>query len=211
MASRALKEKKGRTIQCILQAATNVFSEVGFAGARVDEIADRAGVNKATIYYHIGDKEALYAQVIHNIFGKASEIFARNLQTATSPEEKLCIFVRNVAQVVDQHPELAAIILREQASGGQNLPEMVAQDLARIIGIISEILEEGAQKGVFTTTIPVIVHLMIIGSIVFLKMSAPIRSKHNVLSQITDQLDHNVSGPVAEEIEKLILNGVKKR
>ena len=62
-----LKDRRSQTIDRILKAATKEFSEAGFAGARVDEIANRAGVNKATIYYHIGDKQALYAQVVHHL------------------------------------------------------------------------------------------------------------------------------------------------
>jgi AcrR family transcriptional regulator len=56
--------KKSGTVRRILKAAASIFSESGFSGARVDEIAKRARVNKATIYYHIGDKEKLYAEVI---------------------------------------------------------------------------------------------------------------------------------------------------
>jgi TetR/AcrR family transcriptional regulator len=65
--------KKGGTVKLILKAAASVFSESGFSGARVDEIAKRAGVNKATIYYHIGDKEKLYAEVISNVIGNTDK------------------------------------------------------------------------------------------------------------------------------------------
>ena len=53
-----LSARKGETVTRILAAAKEVFAEVGFAGARVDEIARRADVNKASLYYHIGDKKA---------------------------------------------------------------------------------------------------------------------------------------------------------
>lgn len=45
------------TLEVLLNAATVVFAERGFAGARVDEIAARAGVNKALIYAYYGDKK----------------------------------------------------------------------------------------------------------------------------------------------------------
>ena len=61
------KDKKQKTRDRILSSAAEIFSEVGFAGARVDEIAARAQVNKAAIYYHIGDKEALYHAVLRYI------------------------------------------------------------------------------------------------------------------------------------------------
>jgi len=48
----------------ILDAARDVFSEVGFGTARVDEIARRARVNKALIYYYFSSKEELYDAVV---------------------------------------------------------------------------------------------------------------------------------------------------
>jgi AcrR family transcriptional regulator len=205
-----LKDRRDQTIDRILKAAAKEFSEAGFAGARVDEIANSAGVNKATIYYHIGDKQALYAQVVHDLFGNVVAQFNRNITAAQSPENQLKLFIQTVAGMVDRHPELAAIMLREQASGGKHFPEMVAQDLARILGILTEILDDGVRAGTFIETVPLIVHMMIIGAIVFFKMSSPIRAKLAPLMATFDKMDTNVSGEVATEIETLILNAVKK-
>jgi len=63
MTTMTITEKRTETASHILEVAKDVFAEQGFAGARVDEIARRAGVNKATLYYQIGDKKALYAEV----------------------------------------------------------------------------------------------------------------------------------------------------
>jgi len=109
----------------ILEAAASVFSEVGFAGARVDEIADRAGVNKAMIYYHIGDKETLYAEVINNIIGNTAETISREIKDVQDPEEKLRIYIRTFARNVDNNPQVAPVMMREVASGGKHLPEVV--------------------------------------------------------------------------------------
>ena len=188
-----------------------MFSEVGFAGARVDKIARRAGVNKATIYYHIGDKQALYARVMHTLFDDAVDRFERNVATAQSPVEKLKIYIRTVADTLERQPELAAIMLREQADGGRNFPDMVARNLASIIAIISGILREGVEKGVFVETVPFIVHMMIIGTSVFLKMSAPIRAKFASLSGAPLPLDPDLEINTVAEIETLVLNAVMKK
>jgi AcrR family transcriptional regulator len=211
MATQTLHQKRNQTTQRILAAATSIFSEVGFAGARVDEIAKRAGVNKATIYYHIGDKQALYAQVIHALFEDAADRFERNVGQAESPVEKLKFYIQTVADAMERHPELAAIMLWEQAAGGRNFPEMVAQSLARILAVISGILREGIDKGVFIETKPLIVHMMIIGTSVFVKRSASIRagiaSRAGKLPPVDLDLDENA----VNEIETLVLNAVMKR
>jgi AcrR family transcriptional regulator len=206
----AMKDRRSQTIDRILKAATKEFAEAGFAGARVDEIAKSAGVNKATLYYHIGDKQALYAQVVHHLFDNAVAQLKRNITPAQSPENNLKAFIQTIAAMVDQHPELAAIMLRELASGGKHFPELVAKDLAQIFSILTGILDDGVSSGTFRETIPFIVHMMIIGSIVLFKMTSPIRAKLAPLVATFDNMNTNVSGPAAAEIETLILNAVRK-
>ncbi len=211
MVTHTLRDKRDHTTQRILEAATSIFSEVGFAGARVDEIAKRAGVNKATIYYHIGDKQALYTQVIRTLFEDAADRFEHNVSKAQSPVDKLKFYIQTVADAMERHPELAAIMLWEQAAGGLNFPEIVAHSLARILTVISRILQEGTEKGVFIETEPFIVHMMIIGTSVFCKMSAPIRAKSASLAGIHQLEDPALDINTANEIETLVLNAVLKK
>jgi len=203
-------KKRTETTRRILNTATEIFSESGFEGARVDEIAKRADVNKATIYYHIGDKEALYARVIHDLFGHAAKQVIGNINETQSPQDKLKNYIRTLASIVDQHPEIASIMMREQASGGKNLPELVAQDIAGFVGIITDILDEGTKQGTFIKTTPFIVHLMIIGAIILYKMSTPIRSKYSALSNTFKEKDGHNLKEAAAEVERLILNAVRK-
>ena len=117
-----LEEKRQETVRKILDAAMEVFAEVGFAGARIDEIALRSGVNKATIYYRIGDKEALYESVLQDVFADTTERLLQNVKEAKDPEEKLRTYIRNIVRTVGQNPRLPPILLREIASGGRHFP-----------------------------------------------------------------------------------------
>jgi AcrR family transcriptional regulator len=211
MASRTLNDKRDETIRQIIKAASKIFSEVGFEGARMDQIAKQAGVNKATIYYHIGDKKALYAEVLHNIIDDALERSLSQLQGTQSPEEKLKTYINSVTRTMDQHPYLAPIMMRELISGGQHLPEATARVFANIIGTLADILEEGTKQNVFIETIPFIIHAMVIGGVVFYKASDPIRSKHSTFfPETVKKLDKKLSGNVSKELEKLILRAVRK-
>ena len=113
-----IEEKRHETVRKILDTAIQVFAEVGFAGARIDDIAQRSGVNKATIYYRIGDKEALYTRVLHEVFADTAERLMRNVKEARDPEEKLKTYIQNIIQTVGKNPNLPPILLRELASGG---------------------------------------------------------------------------------------------
>lgn len=203
-------EKSSETVTRILAAAMNVFSEVGFGSTRVDEIARRGGVNKATIYYHIGNKETLYAEVIHQIIGKIAAGIAVGIQEAPSPEEKMRIYIRNIALAFAQNPLVPPLMMREIASGGQNFPEVVAKDVGRIIEIVAGILDEGIEQGIFIETNPFVLHMMVIGAIMFCQATIPVRKKLAWISEHVKQLNEKTTGEIAEDIEHLILRAIKR-
>ena len=81
----------------LLEAAGEVFAEVGFRNATVREICRRAGANVAAVNYHFGDKETLYAEVLRDSQQKAFEKYPPLLGVAADapPEEKLRAFIQS--------------------------------------------------------------------------------------------------------------------
>src|SRR5215217_8911748 len=71
-----------RTKERILDAAVEVFSAKGYAGARVAEIADRAGVNKQLISYYFGGKQGLYKEIGHRWRTREQEAYPTDLPLA---------------------------------------------------------------------------------------------------------------------------------
>lgn len=203
------EEKRGETLKRILEASRHVFAEKGFSGARVDEIAKRAGVNKATLYYHVGDKRALYAEALHNTIGTAAQRIMEGLRESKSPEDMMKKYLKILADTFDENPQVPRMMMRELASGGQNLPDIFFQDLFSILKTLSSIIEEGKSKGVFSDTLPLLVHFMAIGATVIYKIIAPILKTAKQLPEGLKELSENVSGEIAGEIEKLILKAIK--
>jgi AcrR family transcriptional regulator len=74
------------------------------------------------MYYHIGDKKALYGAVIHRVVGSAARRLAAGIEAAGSPEEKIRVYIATLAAVFDENPQMPRIMMREMASGGRNLP-----------------------------------------------------------------------------------------
>jgi len=81
----------------IISAAAEVFAEKGFEGARVDEIARRAGINKAMLYYHLGDKKALYGAVLQQFLSGAWREAEEAVRASQSSDERLRALVRTVS------------------------------------------------------------------------------------------------------------------
>lgn len=77
-----------RTQQAILQAATAEFSDAGLAGARVERIAERAGVNKRLLYYYFSSKDDLFLAVLEQTYADIREaekvLRLENLEPATA-------------------------------------------------------------------------------------------------------------------------------
>lgn len=205
-----LQEKRIETERKIMDAAKSIFAEVGFSGARVDEIAKRAGVNKAMIYYRIGDKEALYAQVLHSIFSDLASRLTASVREDHSPEEKLRAYIRELVSTVEQHPYMPPIMMRELASGGQNFPEVAARGLVSILDFLKKILDEGKEKGQFHETRPFTFHLMVISALISSKNIENIIKKHDSILQIVDGMEDYFPENISKEVAEILLRAIKK-
>ena len=100
-------------------------------------------------------------------------------------------------------------MMREIASGGAHLPRVVVEDISSILGILIGILEEGKKKGVFAETVPFLIHMMIMGTILFYKGALPFKDRHLLLPADIKTDDKNLKGTVGEEVSKLVLKAIR--
>ena len=191
----------------ILQAAAEEFAENGYTGSRVGAIARRAGVNKALLYYHLGDKKSLYGEVILSNLIVAQDTMNASLKLANDPEEKFQSVVQAVAQMIAQAPYLPRLILREAAFGGLNLPDQVLKEIGRIFNLIRSVLQEGQSQGGFRSTNPLMTHFMIAGSIFFLSVSTPLRQRLGKLENLDIPLAVSPE-EIAAHISDILLHGL---
>jgi TetR/AcrR family transcriptional regulator len=204
-------EKLSKTADKILVAARAVFAEKGYSGTHVDEIANRAGVNKATLYYQIGDKDTLYANVIHQVLGNIAQDIAEAVAKVDNPEEKLKAYIQSIANAVDKNPELPPIMMREIAAGGAAMPRVVVEDIASVVTILIGILEQGRKKGIFTQTVPFLIHTMIMGTILFYKGSVQIKERQTWLPAELSAQGKKFKGNINDEVTRLVLRAVNAK
>jgi TetR/AcrR family transcriptional regulator len=202
--------RKTATRRQILAAAVHEFAEGGYAGATMDKIARKAGVNKATIYYHIGDKQALYAAVLHDVFGRVAQSILENVGEAATPLEKLKAYFSTIERTIFEHPDIPRIMLREVASKGEHLPHIVISDFIQIFLKLSGILHEGERQGLFIKTSPFIVHFMTVGPYIFLKNLEGLIQRNQELARIQGLHPHTFE-EMKTEIEKLLLNALHRK
>lgn len=145
------------SLQKILHAAKEVFSQEGFAGARIDTIAQRAHVNKAMIYYYFKSKEELYHAVIDTLFEKRKRIDFIVEDTHLTQLEKLEKCIRYLSEAVSCNTrERCSIIAREMVSRGETFQLMRDKYWIPEYLAVRKIIETGIQKGEFKTpTFPI--------------------------------------------------------
>jgi len=139
----------------ILDAAVAEFAEQGFAGARVDAIAARAGINKRMLYAYVGNKDALWLAALERVYqAMREEEQELNLQRLP-PEEGMRVLVRFNFRYHANHPEFVAMLNDENLQRGRNLKRStrVPSMYSPLLALISDLLHRGAQSGVFRANV----------------------------------------------------------
>ena len=204
-----MKDQKKETKELILTTARDIFAELGYDGARVDMIAEKAGINKAGIYYHIGGKEKLYEAVLHKTFENIFDDIIRKVEKKNSPEEKLRVYINELLKNMEKYPYIPRIMIREIASGGKNVSVTLAIEFLKIIACISKILKQGEKEGVFIEASPLTVHFMIVSTNTYLFLLDP--GKLFSDKNFEDfSLENTNSDTSRKEIENLVVRALLK-
>jgi TetR/AcrR family transcriptional regulator len=120
------------------------------------------------------------------------------------------MYVRTIAEIMEKNPQMPRIMMREIASGGRNLPDIFFQDFISVLTTLTRIIESGMEDGVFIDTIPLIVHFMTLGPNILYKAVIPIILQNRNIPESLKTLEQDITGRIADEIEKLILRAIKK-
>jgi AcrR family transcriptional regulator len=153
------------TREALLRAGEDLFSARGFDGVPIEEIAERAGVNKALISYHFRGKRGLYAAVLGSTFAGMAERAEAIEAGAKDAAAALRGVLEAFARVARERPGFPTLFLREVLSTGIQ-PEVLPY-LLRIIGVSRRLAERGAREGVFRRVDPLMLHFVLVGSLVF--------------------------------------------
>jgi len=211
MAYKSDKKRSDTTEEKILQTAIKSFAAKGLAGSRVDEIAKEAGVNKASIYYHIGDKEALYKKVLNNVLAGAAEATDKNRASDRPVKDKLREHIRSVVINAVSKEHFAPLFMQEVASGGENMPEEALIQMGHVIASLTKIIEEGVKSGEFRSVNPFALHMMIVGGLSFYSASGNIRKRmKKILGGKASAKPHIPIEEMTEQVADIIIASLRK-
>jgi TetR/AcrR family transcriptional regulator len=165
----------------ILHAAAREFADHGIAGARTEEIAREARVNKALLYYYFKDKETLHGAVLESAFSGLKANVFQVLDSDRPPREKITAYVGAYFDFIASNQVYPRLMQREmmRAREGRSphFDKLIKSYFQPIFVRLSEVLRQGIAAGEFRNVDPVHFVPSMVAMIVFYFSSAPVMKK----------------------------------
>ena len=166
MAKRRQKRKAARPAE-ILQAAVEEFSENGFAGAKIEAIAVRAGVAKGTVYLYYATKEELFEAIVRNRISPVFKIVSGIVKLWPGSQAALLkkIITRFYSEIVEN--DMRRMILKTLISESDRFEQLAKfyhkEILVPARKMLGQIVRNGINRGEFRDTHIVNEPLVLVG------------------------------------------------
>ena len=138
------------TEELILEAAAKVFTEKGFAAARMDDIANEAGINRALLHYYYRNKQKMFSIIFEKQFQNFFSGIASILTSDISLFDKIAKLVEHELNMLSKHPDIPLFVLGELTRD----PDMLINRLKNsplapmhIFNILNEQVKSEYEKG----------------------------------------------------------------
>jgi len=179
-------ENDKQTEEKIFESATEIFMDKGMDGARMQDIANHAGINKALLHYYYRTKDRLFEAVFEKIAGQMFKKFAPVLDENLSLEEKIRFFFREHISFLERNPRLPSFFLIELNRNPERIKKLIKNiDINKVWATLEkQHKEEFVKYNITRETIP-----QLMTSIAALSVF-PFVAKA-VISGIMEKLDYN--------------------
>lgn len=148
----------------ILEAAAGVFTSAGFHDAKIEDIADRAGVGKGTIYLYFKDKQELFVATIENQMNLViDKLKARSKQPGTAVE-RLAGILLELFQLVVNHPHVSVGDLRAARGCEAECREIFLRASRETHALLCEVFRQGQAEGALVDLEPCFAATILLGT-----------------------------------------------
>lgn len=192
--------KVDSTEQQIFEAAIAVFARHGRSGARMQDIADEAGITKALVHYYFRSKDRLYEQVARYVFRTYFESLAHTVRDTTTFSSALKVFLTNYTTILRNNPNLHRFVGREVMDGGTVLTHLLqsgSETEPNPASVLLGKIQAGMDSKELRTVDPAQTFITILGSCVFGFLGAP------VLRGLFPAMDRDFDGFIEARVQHL--------
>lgn len=149
--------KKQSTEDRILASAKKVFYQKGLKGARMQEIADDANVNKAMLHYYYRSKEKLFDKVFEQSINRVTPVLLAVFAEEVSLEDKIAHLVEVFTELFLKEPYLSNFIVNELTQNPDKLYTSIFATeegmIGEVIPVFNRLLSEGIEQGIVSDDI----------------------------------------------------------
>lgn len=193
----------------IMEAAKEVFMKYGLYGARMQDIADTAGINKALLHYYFRNKEKMFDKVFDGALAKffqQLDVFSNN---ELSIKKRIFLYIDNIIDFYAEYPQMSMFIIKEIENNPELFKEKVMaakkNKTLRLIQILEDGIKSGEIKKIDTTIF--IINLQSLCSFPFLaspmfKHSLKVQGKDWEKDFSTEKLKQSVKNFVESTFKK---------
>lgn len=199
--------KKGlKTRERILAVATKMFARYGFAGTSMDDLSEKVGIKKASLYHHFPSKQDIYIELVDKVFSELIEIFHISF-TSDDIEENAGIFLKRVMNYILKNQDYIRIFVRELLDENVPVKQISERYLPRLLEFSRDILKDGMRRGVVREGIdPIQLAFTLTGAIIIYFLFAPV-----IEPFIPNPLSKRAIEKRVRHIVDILMNGIRNR
>lgn len=202
-------EKDSNTESKILEAAKVVFMKYGLYGARMQDIADLAGINKALLHYYFRNKEKLFDAVFNGALEKYFDQMTVLGDTNLPLVERVCRYIDNIFLFFQEYPQMSMFIIKEISVEPELFREKV-EHLKKGNGkLLIPALREAMDNGEIEQTDPLIFMINLHSLCAYPFLASPI---FRVISEKSGEpYDVDVLSRVKQSVQEFVTYKLNKR
>ena len=201
----APQEKNTETL--ILDTARQVFVEKGFDGARMQEIADEAGINKALLHYYYRSKQKLFEAIFDESFQKIIPRVLEFMESSMPLADKIESFINSYIDLLITEPHLPSFVLHELNRNPYRIGNMILKSGINP-KLIKEQLAKQMSKEDYTKIDPLELVVNMISLCIFPFVARPILQ--TVLFDKDSEKYKQFINSRKQEVTRFILNALEK-
>ena len=190
----------------ILDAAKSIFQAKGMDGARMQEIADKAGINKAMLHYYYRSKQLLFEAVFKNAFSLLAPQLNTVLNDHSSIEEKIKKFTSNYISFIIKHPYLPNFIIQELNRNQDFILKLKENKGFPSLDKFNEQVDEEIKKGIIKPTSGEQLFINILALNIFPFVAKPLIM---AFTNVDDKAFKQLMEQRKIEVAKFIINSIK--
>ncbi|MCS7213861.1 MAG: TetR/AcrR family transcriptional regulator [Candidatus Calescibacterium sp.] len=169
-----VRKRGQKTREKIIKVATKLFGKYGFAGTSMDEISEKVGIKKASLYHHFPSKQDIYFELIDKVLTEILDIFQISF-TSDDIIKDSEMFFEKIMDYISKNQDYIKILVRELLDENIPIRQLSQEYVPKLLNFGEKIIGEGVRKGIFREGIdPIQLSVTLTGAVLIYFLFIPI-------------------------------------